>query len=181
MTKEEAEKSFWVSIILGTLFSVFGVYLMYKPNTTISILAKAIAIITLCVSIFGLFKYFTRSDKTKKIDVNIIYAGVALIITAILFFKPLAISGLIPIALGGYTLANSIMKVGYLKQLAKNEVKDFGTSIFTFIIMIILSILLIFNPLKNILNINNQTIGMILIFYSVLDIILCYLFKNNIN
>ena len=167
MTKEEAEKSFWVSIILGTLFSVFGVYLMYKPNTT--------------VSIFGLFKYFTRSDKTKKIDVNIIYAGVALIITAILFFKPLAISGLIPIALGGYTLANSIMKVGYLKQLAKNEVKDFGTSIFTFIIMIILSILLIFNPLKNILNINNQTIGMILIFYSVLDIILCYLFKNNIN
>lgn len=180
MTKEEAEKSFWISIVSGTLFSVFGVYLLYKPDATISILARGIAIVTLCVAIFGIFKYLTREDKTKKVDGNVIYAAVALIISLILFFKPLAISGFIPLALGGYTLANSILKIGYLKQLAKNEVKDFGTCIFTFVIMLLLSVVLIFNPLKGVLNIN-QTIGMILVFYSVLDIILCYLFKNNIN
>lgn len=180
MTKEEAEKSFWVSIISGTLFSVFGIYLIYKPFATKTILARGIAIVLLCVAIFGLFKYLTRKDKTKKIDVNVVYAVIALILAAILFFMPLAISGFIPIALGGYTLANTFLKVGYLKQLAKNEVKDFGTSIFIFIIMLLLSVVIIFNPLKSVLNMN-QTTGMILVFYSILDIILCYLFKNNIN
>ena len=180
MTREESEKSFWVSIISGTLFSVFGVYLIFKPYATKSILAKGIAIVLLCIAIFGLFRYITRKDKTKKIDVNVIYAVVALILSLILFFKPLAISGFIPLALGGYTLTNTFLKVGFLKQLAKNEVKDFGTCIFTFIIMLLLSIVIIFNPLKSVLNMN-QTTGMILIFYSILDIISCYLFKNNIN
>lgn len=180
MTKDEAEKSFWVSVVSGFLFTIFGIYLLYKPNSTIAMLSKGLALVTLCIAIFGVFRYLTRKDKKKKIDINIIYGIIAFIIAIIVYLKPFAISGFIPLALGGYMLANAILKLGYLNQVRKNEKKDFGTCIFTFIIMIILSVILIFNPLKEVLN-TNQIIGIISIFYSVLDIILCYLFKNNIN
>lgn len=175
MTKDEAEKSFWISIVSLVLFSVFGTYLMLKPDATIAIISKVLAIITLSISIFGIVRYFLRKDKTKKIDINIIYGIVALIIAGVLYFNPYLIKGLIPIALGGFMLVSAFLRIGYLKQVRKNEKNDFGVCIFTFIMMLILSMLVILNPLNS-----NQVLGMTIIFYSVLDVILCYLFKNNI-
>ena len=75
---------------------------------------------------------------------------------------------------------NAILKLGYLKQIKKNDKPDFGVCLFIFIIMILLSLILIINPLKQVLNIN-QTMGMLIVFYSVLDTINSYLFKNNID
>ena len=175
MTKDEAEKSFWISIISLVLFSVFGIYLMLKPDTTIAMISKVLALITLAISIFGIVRYFIRKDKTKKIDINIIYGLIALIIALILYFNPYLIKGIIPIALGGFMLINIVLKIGYIKQVRKNEKSDFGVCIFTFIMMLILSALVILNPLNS-----NQILGMTIMFYQVLDVILCYLFKNNI-
>ena len=70
-------------------------------------------------------------------------------------------------------IKSRLEKAGY-------EVKDFGTCLLIFILMLILSLLIIFNPMKAVLNIN-QSMGMIIIFYSILDVIMCYLFRNNIN
>lgn len=179
MTKDEAEKTFWMTIVSSVLFTVFGTYLLYKPNLTITMLSRGLTIITVLIGILGLYRYITRKEKSKKINIDIIYGVIALIIALIVHFNPYAISGFIPIALGGFMLASSILKIGYLKQVGKNEKKDFGVCIFIFIIMLILSAVLIFNPLKTVLN-TNQAIGIIIIFYSILDIIICYLFKNNI-
>ena len=74
MSSEEAEKNFWVTIITSILFAVFGGYLLYQLNTTYLIIARCLNVITLLVALFGLFKYFTRQDKEKKIDINIIYS-----------------------------------------------------------------------------------------------------------
>jgi uncharacterized membrane protein HdeD (DUF308 family) len=180
MSNEEAEKSFWVTIITSVLFIVFGIYLLYQPNTTILIIARCLTIITLLVSLFGAFKYFTRKDKTKKVDVNLIYGIIALIATIVLFFSPYIISDIVPLAIGIIMIVGLLLKLGYLKQVKQNQVKDFGTCLLIFILMLILSLLIVFNPMKAVLNIN-QSMGMIIIFYSILDVIMCYLFRNNIN
>ena len=180
MTKDEAEKTFWVSIVSSILFVVFGIYLLFKPTLTITIISRVISIITACIGIFGLYRYFVRKDKTKKIDINIIYSIISFLIAILIFIFPTAISGLIPIALGAYMVINAMLKLGYLKQIKKNDKSDFGVCLFIFIIMILLSLILIINPLKQVLNIN-QTMGMLIVFYSVLDTINSYLFKNNID
>lgn len=179
MSKDEAEKTFWTTVVSAVLFVVFGTYLLFKPDLAITIISRFLTLITTAIGIFGLYKYITRKNKEKKIDINIIYSIVSFIIAIIVYINPLAISGLIPIVLGTYMLINTILKISYLKQLNKNKNKDFGTCILIFIIMLILGIIMIFNPLKTVLNIN-QTMGIIIVFYSVLDLILCYLFKNNI-
>ena len=66
MSNEEAEKTFWVTVVTSIMFIVFGVYLLYQPNTTILIISRCLNFITLALSAFGIFKYFTRKDKTKK-------------------------------------------------------------------------------------------------------------------
>ena len=47
MTKDEAEKTFWVSIVSSILFVVFGIYLLFKPTLTITIISRVISIITI--------------------------------------------------------------------------------------------------------------------------------------
>ena len=179
MSKDEAEKTFWTTLVSTVLFVVFGTYLLFKPDLAITIISRLLTLITAAIGIFGLYKYLTRKTKEKKIDINIIYSIVSFIIAIIVYINPLAISSLIPIVLGTYMLINTILKINYLKQLNKNKNQDFGTSILIFIIMLILGLIMIFNPLKAVLNIN-QTMGIIIVFYSILDLILCYLFKNNI-
>ncbi len=180
MSKDEAEKTFWTTLISSLLFIVFGVVLLFQPHTTITIISRCITAITLFVAIFGLYKYFTRKDKTKKIDINILYSLVALIISVLVFIYPTAIAGLIPIVMGSFMDINALFKIGYLKQLRKNENKDFGVCLLIFIVMMSLGIILILNPLKNVLEMS-QSLGVLITFYSVLDIIICYLFKNNIE
>ena len=77
-------------------------------------------------------------------------------------------------------IVNTLLKLGYLKQIKQNDKQDFGVCLFIFIVMLLSSIILIVNPLKEVLNIN-QTMGMLIVFYSVLDTIISYLFKNNID
>lgn len=180
MTKDEAEKTFWVSIVSSVLFIVFGVYLLFKPTLTITIISRIISIITACIGIFGLYRYIVRKDKTKKIDINIVYSVISFLIAILIFIFPTAISSLIPIALGAYMIVNTLLKLGYLKQIKQNDKQDFGVCLFIFIVMLLSSIILIVNPLKEVLNIN-QTMGMLIVFYSVLDTIISYLFKNNID
>lgn len=180
MTKDEAEKTFWVSIVSSVLFVVFGIYLLFKPTLTITIISRIISIITACIGIFGLYRYIVRKDKTKKIDINIVYSVISFLIAILIFIFPTAISSLIPIALGAYMIINALLKLGYLKQVKQNEKPDFGVCLLIFIVMLLSSIILIVNPLKEVLNIN-QTMGMLIVFYSVLDTIISYLFKNNID
>lgn len=180
MSRDEAEKTFWVTFVSSALFVVFGTYLLFKPNITITIISRCLSIIIAAIGIFGLYKYITRKNKEKKVNINIIYSIISFIIALVIFLKPSTISGLIPIALGIYMVANLLLKMGYLKELKKQDKKDFGVCIFTFFIMFLLGIFMIINPLKNVLNMN-QSIGIFITFYSVLDIILCYLFKNNID
>ena len=179
MSKDEAEKSFWTSCVSTILFVIFGTYLLFKPDLTITIISRFLTLITASIGILGLYKYITRKDKKKKFDISIIYSLVAFIIAIIVYLYPLAISGLIPLVLGIYMLINSLLKINYLKQLIINKSQDFGVCILIFIIMLILGLVMIFNPLEEVLNIN-QTMGIIIVFYSILDLILCYLFKNNI-
>jgi len=117
---------------------------------------------------------------SKKIDINIVYSIISFIIAILAYLNPFAISLLIPIVLGGYTITNTLLKIGYLKHLGKTEKKDLGVCIFIFIIMMLMSILLLLNPFKTIMN-SNQSLAILIVFYSVLDMILCYLFKNNVD
>jgi len=180
MLKDEVEKTFWMTIISSVLFSTYGIYLLFKPNAAITLLSRGLTIITGAVAIFGLVKYLTRKDKTKKIDLNLIYSIIAFVIAFVVFFYPQIISGLIPIAMGIFMISNLLCKLGYLKELNRAKNKDFGTGVLIFIIMLFLGIVQIFNPLKEVLSMN-QSIGMFITFYAVLDVINCYLFRNNIN
>ena len=104
----------------------------------------------------------------------------AFIVTLVLFFKPLIIENFVPLAISIIMFVTLMLKLGYLKQVRKDQKKDFGVCLLIFILMIVLSILIVLNPMEDVLNIN-QSMGMIIIFYSILDIIMSYLFKNNID
>ncbi len=180
MSKEEATKTFWTTLVTSTLFVIFGIFLLFQPNTTLTIISRIVTIIATLIGIFGLYKYLTRDNKEKKIDVNIVYSLLAFIMAVVVFVSPNVISGFIPMILGLFMIVNSVFKVGYLKYLKKSKNRDFGVCVFTFTMMVILGILLILNALDNVLDMT-EAIGIIITFYSILDVIISYLFRNNVN
>jgi len=179
MSKDEAEKSFWITIITSVLFVIFGTYLLYKPNTTITIVARCLTILTSCVGVFGIYRYIVRKNKKKKIDFNLIYGIISFLIALILYFYPLIISGFVPLVIFAVMIANILLKLGFINQVRKNSSKDYGVCIMIMVLMIVLSVFILFDPLKTVL-ISNQSKGIIIIFYAILDTIISYLFKNNI-
>lgn len=180
MNKEEVNTTFWLSIVTSSFFTIFGLFLLFKPDATVTFVSRTIAIILAFVCLFGLYKYLTRENKTKKFDISIIYSLVSLITAIVVFFYPTIVKGFIPITIGILLILNTLLKIGSLKQLKKDKIKDFGVTLLLFIIMIILGIILVLDPLQTALNMF-QFLGIILTFYAVLDITMCYLFKNNIN
>ena len=180
MSKEEADKTFLTTLVVSTLLIIFGSFLLFKPDSTITLISRCITAITAAVGVFGLFKYFTRKNKERIFNLNIIYSIVAFIVSIVVFLYPTAISGVVPLMVGLYMIINCILRVGFLRHLSSIKNEDFGVCLLIFIFMILLGIILIFNPLKNVLQ-TNQSLGMILVFYATLDIIICYLFKNNIE
>ncbi len=180
MSKEEAKKNFWTTLVVSVLVIIFGIFLLFKPHSTIAVISRCITAITALIGLFGLYKYLTRQDKTKKLNFNIIYSVVAFVVAGIIFLYPTSIVGVLPIVVGGFIIVNTLFKYGYLKHLRKSENRDFGVCLLIFIIMIIDGIILVINPLKNVLEMS-QSLGMLLTFYAVLDMIMCYLFKNNIE
>lgn len=180
MSKEEADKTFLTTLVVSTLLIIFGVFLLFKPNSTITLISRCITAIMAAIGVFGLFKYLTRKNKEKKFDLNIIYSIIAFIVSIVIFIYPTAISGIVPLIVGLYMIVNCIMRVGFLKHLSSIKNEDLGVCLLIFIFMIMLGVILIFNPLRNVLQ-TNQSLGMLLVFYATLDIIICYLFKNNVE
>ena len=180
MSKDEAVKSFWTNLITSILFIGFGIYLLFKPDSAIKIIANLIALITTSIGIFGLFRYFTRDAKEKKINVNLLYSIVSFVVAIIMLLKPEIIAKILPIVMGIYMIINTLCNFGYLKHLKKNNSKDFGICIFMFIIMLVLGVIIIFNPLESVLR-GHQALGMLLTTYSILNIINSYLYKNNVE
>ncbi len=180
MSKNELRNIFFANVIGSVLFIIFGVYLFYKPESTVTFISTFLGIILAVIGVFGLYKFITREDKKKKFDISLIYMSISFIIALILFIKPTLIKDGLQVTFGIIMVAFPFLKLKYVNLLAKQRNKNFGLSLFCSIIMFLIGIVVLLNPTREILNIN-IILGLFIFFYSIINIITNYLFLNNID
>ena len=88
MNKNELRNIFFTNVIGSILFIIFGVYLFFKPTSTITFISTFLGIILSIIGVFGLYKYVTREEKSKKFDISLIYMIISFVIAIILFVLP---------------------------------------------------------------------------------------------
>lgn len=180
MNKNELRNVFFANVIGSLLFIIFGVYLFYKPTSTVTFISTFLGIILTIIGIIGLYKYVSREDKKKKLDISLVYMIISFIAALILFIKPTLIKDGLQVTFGIIMVAFPFLKIKYIKELFSCRDNNIGLSIFCLMVMFLLGIVVLINPTREIININ-IILGLFIFFYSIINIITSYLFFNNIE
>lgn len=164
-----------LSILSSIIFILFGLLLFINPDGVITSISLIIGLILLIIGIVELVCYF----KDRINYQNILMLSLFFIATGIILISnPNIIATIIPIFIGVCMLALGIQKID-IAMLIKGSDR-WVYILITGIITLLCGILLIVNPIKGAF-IATKMIGLIIMVYSVLDIIDCLVLKKNVK
>lgn len=164
-----------MSLISSIIFFILGAVIFTKPETIILFISYVIGGIFIIVGIFKCIKNYLDIKKDNNISSKEMVIGILLVIIGlVLIILAGVIEALVRLIIGGWILFSGINRLINSLQLPKKNNQ--------FIIYLILSLLIIGAGLYTILesNLAFKTIGIVLMVYSLIEIIGYILGKTNI-
>ena len=162
-----------MSLIYSIIFFILGAIIFTKPEIIILFISYVLGGIFAIIGLFKCIKNYLDIKKDNSISSKEMITGILLIITGLIFILLASvIEALVRLIIGGWILFTGINRlINCLSIRNKNH---------KFIIRLILSFLLIGVGIYTILesNLAFKTIGLVLIVYSILEI-LGYIFNKN--
>ena len=172
------KKMSMTSIIFSIIFILMGAFLLARPADAIHLVSYALGIILLVWGLISVVQFFSDKESQNYLEFNFIIGVFVLIFGIIILVKPNTIASIIPLLLGIWMLINGVTKLSY--SLSVGGGKSSTSSIIISLVIIILGILLIFNPFSGAEKLV-QILGIIIILYSVLDLVECFSIKRVIK
>lgn len=163
------------SIIFSILFILIGSFLLARPEDAIHLVSYALGIILALWGIISIVQFFTDRESQNYLEFSFILGVFMFIFGIIIIVKPNTIASIIPLLLGIWMLINGVTKLSYALTLNKN--KNAASSIIISILIIVLGILLVFNPFAGAKTLV-QILGVTIIVYSVLDLAECFAIRR---
>lgn len=164
-----------MSLIYSILFLIIGAVIFTKPEIIILFISYVIGGLIIVIGLFKCIKNYLDIKKDNTISSREMISGIVLIIIGLVFILLAGvIEALVRLIIGGWILFSGINRLINTIQLSKKNNN--------FIVTLILSILLIGVGLYTILeaNLAFKTIGLLLMIYSVIEIIGYIISKRNI-
>lgn len=156
------------SIIFSLLFIVTGVFLLLKPETAINIVCYVLGVMLVLWGVVSIIQFFSDKNSTNYLSLSFIFGSFVFIFGIIILIKPAIIASIVPLLLGVWMVINGVTKLSYALSIYK-QTKNFISILFS-IFIIIFGVTLIFNPFEGAKGLT-QIIGIVLIVYSVLDLV----------
>lgn len=161
--------SYKMSMFYSILFAIIGLLLFLDPAGFVVLISYMIGILLLILGINNVLNYSKNRD--LAINKTLLVVGVILFIIGIfLIVKPTFIGKIVPSIIGVCLIINALEKLMYLGYITDKNSEQYMISLISGIIIMIAGIFLLFNPLSGTL-IVTQIIGVIIVIYSVMDII----------
>lgn len=164
-----------ISILLTAVYALTGIVLVVFPSTSISVISYIVSISLIVVGIMFIVKNHNYDFLVDFLSIGIVLT----ILGIILLVYPKTLETFIPIVVGIEIIVNSIFKIR-LSMLLKEFTNDWLISFLLNILMIFCGVALIINPEVGALTITTF-VGILLIVYSVSDLIEFIIFKRNVN
>lgn len=163
------------SIIFSILFILIGAFLLARPEDAIHLVSYALGIILALWGAISIVQFFTDRESQNYLEFSFILGVFMFIFGIIIIVKPNTVASIIPLLLGIWMLINGVTKLSYALTLNKN--KNAASSIIISILIIVLGILLVFNPFAGAKTLV-QILGVTIIIYSVLDLAECFAIRK---
>lgn len=165
---------FRISEYLSFLLLIFGIVLVVKPDDTVTFISNLVGVILLIIGLSSIIKYVRFLN-----DIDIIFGVVITVLGLVLLLNPVAVLSILPFVLGCYILINGITKLRYAFDIKKYKGKDYTNILIMSILTIICGLVLIIRPFSGVTFVV-RIIGIILIVYSIIDIINYHSIKKDI-
>lgn len=166
-----------MSIITAILFLIIGVLLFSNPDGVIKFISYVIGALFIITGIVKLFSYYRMSKKMNITNNGDLILGIiAIIIGLVVIICLSAIAFIINFAIGGWILYSGIMKMMTAFSLKEFKVASWTYVLITSIVMILCGLYVVIN-----FNALSKIIGLVLIIYSIVEIIQYIVIPKNIN
>lgn len=177
---ESFKKMFRMSILTSIFFIIIGLFLFFKPETTITTISYILGAIITLTGIIFLIKYFSNKEQFAAFSGDLVYGIMNTILGIALILNPTALAKVIPFILGIWIIISSITKLQYSFQLKVYQNKAWIPTMIIASITFIWGLLLLFDPFKGAMVIT-QIIGMFILVYAILDFIDVLIIRQNLK
>lgn len=166
-------------ILISIIFLLLGIIILIYPQISINILAYMIAGLFIVSGIYLIgIDFYTRN---LFFPMDTLLNGIfSILLGVIILIYPNIFRVIIPIILGTYFIVTSILKLRIVSILKDIDTSSWILSIITTILSIICGIILIINPMDTSIALTIFA-GIMIMIYSISNIIDMTLFKRNIN
>lgn len=177
---ESFRKMFRMSMLTSVFFIIIGLFLILKPETTITTISYIFGAIILVTGVIFLIKYFSSKNQLGIFSGDLIYGVMSTIIGLILILNPTALAKVIPFILGIWIVISSVTKIQYSLHLKAYNNKAWISTMVIAAITFIWGLLLLFDPFEGAM-VMTQIIGMFILVYAVLDLVEVMIIRKNLS
>lgn len=163
------------SIIAAVATVVVGFVLLFLPNASNKAVGIITGIIFLIAGVNSIYKYFHR-DGAKLYSLNLMFGILYVILGTVIIIYPYTVVEFVTVCLGIYMIINGASKINYGIWLKKGNEKSWLITLISGILLIIIGILVIFNPFVSLTL--TKLCGAFLIITGILDFMDTILFKT---
>lgn len=161
------KKTGFISIIESVVFIILGGILVWKAELAIKVISYILGAIFICIGIAKVIKYFSIYKKHYELfNYELIYGLMAVVIGIITIYYSTTIETILRIIIGIWIIYSSFIKLTLALKMRDLEIKAWVYSLVLAIIMFGCGLFIVLNSGTLIV-----TIGIIMIVYSVIDII----------
>ncbi len=145
-TMENIGKSQKFFIIMSVLFIIVGIVLLIWPNITVDLLGKSIGIGMLVLGVTHLIIYFTRDHMATILQMDLTVGVIMAAFGAFMLMHADFVEMALPFGIGILLLIGAMTTLQYAIDMKRVRIRAFRSYLFFAFVLIILGILLIYNP-----------------------------------
>lgn len=169
-------KYFKYSLFSALFLIALAILFIVQSAMTIVVIAYIIGALLIALGVQAELQ-FAKSLSDAKMDLNIIYGVVCVILGVIVISYPEAIQEIVTLVIGFIIVVSSAIKMQYSIELKKQDNKMWISTLILSIIMTICGVVLIINPFQG-LELFLRIVGIFILVYAGLDLISTIILKT---
>lgn len=170
------KKTGWISILEAIIFAILGAILVWKPVETVTFISYLLGTIFIIIGIAKTINYFLSKGKYDFYNHDLIFGLMAIVIGIVTIVCSNTIGSIFRIIIGIWIIYSSLIRLSLSIKLHTQNISVWIYSLILAIIMFICGLYIALNSGSVIV-----TIGIIIIVYSVIDIIENIIFMRNVK
>jgi len=170
------KKTGWSSLLTSIIFAILGLVLITNPEGTVKTVAYTLGTIFILIGIYKIISYIRNKDKYDFFNFDLTFGIIAIIIGLITIVYIKQIGTIFRIIIGVWIVYSAIMRMNLASNFKAIDSRLWGSSFTLAILMLICGLYILFTA-----NAILVTIGIIILVYSILDILESIILLVNIK